>query len=110
MPIRESSVRARFNLLAKGRGWLTCPAFVPSLGEGWPDRVLCVDGVFVGVELKRPGEKPTDIQLLRLRQIREAGGVGLWGDDAEAIVEEVEFLAGPTSSLYERAITEKVHV
>lgn len=93
------------------------PAFVPSLGGGWPDRVLCVDGIFVGVELKRPGDKPTEVQLLRLRQIREAGGIGFWADDAVKAAEKIQYLvrgmlsfADPSYMGHEeRCLTEEVH-
>ena len=44
---------------------------------GLPDVVMCVYGVFVGIELKQPGEKAKLRQNHELRKIREAGGVGV---------------------------------
>lgn len=40
-----------------------------------PDYLLCVGGVFCGIELKVPGEQPTPGQALELRAIARAGGV-----------------------------------
>jgi len=44
-------------------------------GRGWPDIEGMVDGMFFGIEVKRPGRDATPIQAERLRQIREAGGI-----------------------------------
>lgn len=42
--------------------------------SGVPD-VLCVKrGVAVFLEVKRPGEKPTEIQKARMEEIRRVGG------------------------------------
>jgi len=51
--------------------------------RGNPDIILCVAGLFVGIECKLPGEKPTTLQALRLRQIREAGGRSYVVDNLE---------------------------
>lgn len=41
---------------------------------GWPDLLLCVNGVFVGAEIKIPPNKTTKMQERRLKQIANAGG------------------------------------
>ena len=43
--------------------------------RGKPDIIACVQGRFVAVECKAPGENPTPLQLRELDQIRRAGGV-----------------------------------
>ena len=45
--------------------------------EGIPDILACVNGFFYAIEVKAPNGKPTVIQLVTLRKIRQAGGVGL---------------------------------
>lgn len=45
--------------------------------EGIPDILACIDGRFYGIELKAEHGRPKLIQLVKLRQIRKAGGVGL---------------------------------
>lgn len=44
---------------------------------GLPDLIVCVDGRFVGLEVKLPAsrEHVSVVQELRHRQIRDAGGV-----------------------------------
>lgn len=43
---------------------------------GIPDIIGVSDGRFFGLEVKRPGGKATQLQLLTIRRIREAGGIG----------------------------------
>ena len=42
---------------------------------GIPDILLCYNGHFVALEIKRPGEKPTNLQEKVLRDIKEVGGI-----------------------------------
>lgn len=45
--------------------------------EGIPDILICYKGKFVGAELKGPDGRPKILQLVNLRKIREAGGIGV---------------------------------
>lgn len=51
--------------------------------EGIPDILACYKGRFLAIELKAPKGKPSVLQLVTLRQIRNAGGYGvlLYPDD-----------------------------
>ena len=49
----------------------------PYQTAGIPDILLCFDGVFLGIELKRPGGRLTPLQNVTLQRIRAAGGEGL---------------------------------
>lgn len=42
--------------------------------SGIPDILACVNGYFVGVEVKAQGGKPSELQLYNVKKIREAGG------------------------------------
>jgi hypothetical protein len=65
--------------------------------SGVPDIVACVPmtitaemvgmriGIFVGVEVKREGKEPTKLQLARIGEIKDSGGVGTWGT-AERVI------------------------
>lgn len=46
--------------------------------SGTPDIIMCLNGKFIGLELKREGEKPEKIQYHHLVQIEGCGGIGLW--------------------------------
>ena len=45
--------------------------------SGVPDIVGCLNGTFFGIECKAGKNKPTELQLFNLRNIRKAGGVAL---------------------------------
>lgn len=42
--------------------------------SGIPDILACVNGYFVGIEVKAQNGKPSELQLYNIRKIREAGG------------------------------------
>lgn len=41
---------------------------------GTPDRLICLNGLFVALEIKTDEGKPTKLQLLKLAKIERAGG------------------------------------
>lgn len=43
--------------------------------RGEADIHACMSGRFIAIEVKRPGQKPTPLQLARLAQIAAAGGL-----------------------------------
>ena len=45
--------------------------------SGAPDFLVCLQGRFVGIECKAGKNKPTALQELNLKKIRDAGGVAL---------------------------------
>lgn len=45
--------------------------------SGAPDFLVCLQGRFIGIECKAGGNKPTALQELNLKNIRDAGGVAL---------------------------------
>lgn len=53
--------------------------------SGVPDLLICCNGYFLGVELKGPKGKPSELQLWNIKQIQKAGGIAmvLYPDDFE---------------------------
>ena len=45
--------------------------------SGVPDILACVNGYFVGVEVKAQNGKPSELQLYNVEKIREAGGFAM---------------------------------
>lgn len=45
--------------------------------SGVPDLLVCCNGFFLGVELKAPKGKPSELQLWNIEQIKKAGGFAL---------------------------------
>ena len=48
---------------------------ITSNRAGVPDLIVCIDGKFAALEVKRPGNKASPLQMLELTKIAEAGGV-----------------------------------
>lgn len=42
--------------------------------SGIPDLLVCCNGYFLGVELKAPNGKPSELQKWNVRKINESGG------------------------------------
>jgi hypothetical protein len=58
-------------------------------GSGAPDYLICLNGAFWALEIKRPGKGPTVIQHKRLIAIVKAGGKAAAGT-AEVVIEIME--------------------
>lgn len=61
---------------------------------GIPDILVCCNGYFVGVEVKAPSGKPSDLQLWNLQKIEESGGyaVLLYPNDFEIFKDFIDSL------------------
>lgn len=44
---------------------------------GVPDLLVCCNGYFLGVELKAPNGKPSELQKWNIEKIKAAGGIGV---------------------------------
>lgn len=68
--------------------------------SGVPDLLICCNGHFVGVELKAPNGKPSELQLWNLRKIEESGGYGilLYPKDFEKFKKFIMMLKGENFS------------
>jgi hypothetical protein len=65
--------------------------FLPGLGPGTPDLVVCVEGRWVGLEVKGDDGRPEPTQLDMQRHIRAAGGVYefVWStEEARGVIEQ----------------------
>jgi hypothetical protein len=60
-------------------------------GESSLDYILCVQGIFVAIETKKPGGKLTARQHFTVRSIHQAGGKVFVVDSGEAVTELIEF-------------------
>ena len=63
---------------------------------GIPDLLICCNGHFLGVELKAPKGKPSELQLWNIKKIKEAGGVAmvLYPDQFDSFKELIHELKG----------------
>lgn len=56
---------------------------------GWPDDWYGVRGVSIWHEYKQPGMRPRPLQVCRIKQLREAGFVAEWFDNAEHAIAHI---------------------
>ena len=57
---------------------------------GVSDILACIKGKFVAIEVKRPGQKPTKLQLNFIDAINSIGGVAFWADNLETVKEHLK--------------------
>jgi hypothetical protein len=54
------------------------------------DFLCCIDGIFVAIETKSPGNKPTRLQEVKLELVQKAGGIAIWGDNIDSIIKQLQ--------------------
>lgn len=57
---------------------------------GVPDLIICANGRFIGLELKAPGGKPSELQKANIRLIKKSKGIALSSRDYNEIVKVVD--------------------
>lgn len=55
--------------------WRYCPPGGPFGNAGAPDRLFLWRGIFIAIEAKAEGNKPTDLQMKHLKLISENNGI-----------------------------------
>ena len=55
--------------------------------KGTPDISACFRGIFIAIEVKAPGKRPTELQKLRIQKIRDAGGFAFYTDNLQEVKE-----------------------
>lgn len=62
--------------------------------SGIPDLLVCLNGCFLGIELKAPRGHPDELQIYHLKEIDKAGGFAilLYPKDFEQFKELVELI------------------
>jgi hypothetical protein len=82
MSTPEKKVKDRVKRVLAGCGiYYFMPATHGYGSSGIPDLIACRKGLFIGIECKAEGNKPTTLQLKNLNDIVMAGGVGILVDE-----------------------------
>ena len=56
---------------------------------GISDLLVCLDGKFIAIEVKRPGGKATPIQSQYIEEIKRAGGIAFVAHSVDEVVKEL---------------------
>ena len=82
-PMLEKDIERKVVAYAKSKGVL-CFKFASPGNRGVPDRILIKNGRVLFLELKRPGQQPTALQLHVIDQLLDAGVLATWADSFDA--------------------------
>ena len=86
----ESSLQSKAIDYIRSQGGYVIKVHVSAYeSQGEPDLICCYEGVFVAFELKIKGNKPSKLQELKIKQIKEAGGRAKAVYSLEEIQEEL---------------------
>lgn len=87
-PRRESSLQTKAIALLRSRGkyWFVEKRHAMGMGvAGLPDLSCSCHGLSAQLELKAPGNKPTELQAYWLKKLSEAGAIAMWADSLEGV-------------------------
>jgi hypothetical protein len=80
--VRESKVEKDGKAWAESQGWLV----IKYRGErGYPDRIFIKGGTTVWIEIKKPGEEPSEMQYFRMKMLKNAGAKVSWASSVQGI-------------------------
>ena len=94
-PVKEKWVKQQVVKMLKERHvYYFFPVAGAYTSIGVPDIVACIKGRFVGIECKAGNNRPTELQLRNLEDIRDNGGVALVvnENDLEVLKQRLETL------------------
>ena len=57
---------------------------------GVSDILACIKGRFVAIEVKRPGNKPTAVQLQFIAAVNNIGGFAFWADNLQEVKDKLK--------------------
>jgi len=90
----ESRVKKPVRDFIKAIGGYRFSPVQMGLGATTLDDLCCIKGRFVGIEYKAFGKVPTPRQKLTMSEIRRAGGIAIWGDSPEWVIEQLKTSLG----------------
>lgn len=64
--------------------------------QGIPDILCCCNGYFIGIEVKAPNGKPSELQKMNIRKINQCNGFGviLYPDQFDDFKEMIQLING----------------
>ena len=60
---------------------------------GVSDILACIKGRFIAIEVKRPGNKPTAVQLQFINAVNSIGGLAFWADNLQDVKDKLKELS-----------------
>ena len=85
----EGQLKAKIKADLKKRGAYWYMPVPYGYGKQSVDFLVCLDGLFIGIETKSPGKVATPRQLQTLAEITAAGGLAFWCDTFASYLEQM---------------------
>lgn len=104
MKIKEQDIQKQIKDYLQALGWIVIKinnvgikkpdgSYIPSHQKGVSDLICCTPkGKFVAIEVKRPGNKPTQLQKQFLQNVNKIGGLGLWATSVDEVIKDINKL------------------
>ena len=91
--MREQYIQTKILNYLKSKG-IVCVKTITLSENGYPDitGVIPPTGRALWIEVKRPGNKPTKLQLYRLEQLKSAGALAFWADNLDEVKRQLEII------------------
>lgn len=70
----EQIIQTKIQKWLRGQGYYVVNVMKAGRA-GVPDLLCCINGTFVGLEVKAPNGRPTDLQRANINKINDEGGV-----------------------------------
>lgn len=91
MTLPEKKVENKIKKWLSDNGYYYIKTLGGSVPTGTPDIIACINGQFVGIEVKRPnGGVVSDIQKAKLKQIEHAEGIGIVANTLATLITELK--------------------
>lgn len=99
---KESKLEEEVSRLMQSKGiWQLARYQAQSNQNGLPDRIYLYKGYLLGLELKTDVGSPTELQLKKINEINNNGGIGLIIRDlekVEVLIKVIDTIAKPNSN------------
>jgi len=97
---KESKLEQEIEKFMKSKGiWQLARYQAQSSQNGLPDRLYLYKGILLGLELKTDEGKPTKLQLKKIEEINNNGGIGLIVRNVEIVNQLIELIDDYTKIL-----------
>ncbi len=89
-PMTESEIKSAIVKTLRQAGALPVVIWQgPMSRKGISDLLVCFDGRFIAIEVKRPGGRATHEQTQFIEEVEQAGGIGFIADNVGEVVERL---------------------
>lgn len=87
----EKKVEIKIRKYIQSLGGYSLKTLGGSVPIGTPDLIACINGYFIAIEVKREkGGRVTPIQLRKIQDIKDAGGIAFVANNVELVKENLQ--------------------